>query len=191
MSGFSNIRVEIDAPKGVAVVRFDRPAKRNAFSQAMIGEIVSALAQLDVSDDVRAVVLTGGPEGPFCGESKSTSVPPATAPADRATTNPCSAPAISPLHSPALPPCFFAETSTEERKSPPSGNGHFHRVGLLRHPVPTSSPPLGRHVGDHRPFARYLALSCPVLSLSQSGARGRGYDPAPNTARQSPTEPVR
>ncbi|KAH7359417.1 enoyl-CoA hydratase/isomerase [Plectosphaerella cucumerina] len=66
MSGFSNIRVEIDAPKGVAVVRFDRPAKRNAFSQAMIGEIVSALAQLDASDDVRAVVLTGGPEGPFC-----------------------------------------------------------------------------------------------------------------------------
>jgi enoyl-CoA hydratase/isomerase-like protein len=97
MSGFSNIRVEIDAPKGVAVVRFDRPAKRNAFSQAMIGEIVSALAQVDASDDVRAVVLTGGPEGPFCGESKSTSAPPATA---RRQTEQQSTPA---LPQPSLP----------------------------------------------------------------------------------------
>ncbi|KAH6682325.1 enoyl-CoA hydratase/isomerase [Plectosphaerella plurivora] len=66
MDGFNNIQVQVDASKGVAIVRFDRPAKRNAFSQEMIGEVVSALAQLDASEDVRAVVLTGGPDGPFC-----------------------------------------------------------------------------------------------------------------------------
>ncbi|KAM0326244.1 hypothetical protein ACHAQA_006841 [Verticillium albo-atrum] len=66
MDNFQNIKVAIDGEKGVAIVRFDRPAKRNAFSQAMIGELVSILSQLDALDSVRAVVLTGGPDGPFC-----------------------------------------------------------------------------------------------------------------------------
>ncbi|KAK5659039.1 hypothetical protein OQA88_1126 [Cercophora sp. LCS_1] len=66
MDNLQNIRVTIDDKTGVAVIRLDRPAKRNAFSQAMIDELVSVLALLDSLDQVRAVVLTGSPEGPFC-----------------------------------------------------------------------------------------------------------------------------
>lgn len=61
-----NIKVTVNATTGVALLRLDRLAKRNAFSQAMIGELVSALAQLDASDAVRAAVITGGADGPFC-----------------------------------------------------------------------------------------------------------------------------
>ncbi|TQN66329.1 4-chlorobenzoyl coenzyme A dehalogenase-2, partial [Colletotrichum shisoi] len=66
MDNLQTIQVTVDAAKGVALVRFDRPAKRNAFSQAMIGELVATLAHLDALDSVRAVVVTGGPDGPFC-----------------------------------------------------------------------------------------------------------------------------
>ncbi|CRK24845.1 hypothetical protein BN1723_014753 [Verticillium longisporum] len=66
MDSLKNIKVTFDSQKGVALVRFDRPAKRNAFSQAMIEEMVSVLHHLDALDTVRAVVLTGGPDGPFC-----------------------------------------------------------------------------------------------------------------------------
>ncbi|TKW57167.1 Enoyl-CoA hydratase, mitochondrial [Colletotrichum tanaceti] len=65
-NNLQTIRLTVDAAKGVALVRFDRPAKRNAFSQAMIGELVATLAHLDALDSVRAVVVTGGPDGPFC-----------------------------------------------------------------------------------------------------------------------------
>ncbi|CRJ88116.1 hypothetical protein BN1723_001517 [Verticillium longisporum] len=71
MDSLKNIKVAVDGQKGVALVRFDRPAKRNAFSQAMIGEMVSVLHHLDALDTVRAVVLTGGPDGPFCGTQKT------------------------------------------------------------------------------------------------------------------------
>jgi enoyl-CoA hydratase len=50
------------------LIQFNRPAKRNAFSQKTIGEFVATLAYLDSVETVRAVVLTGGPEGPFCGK---------------------------------------------------------------------------------------------------------------------------
>ncbi|WYZ40002.1 hypothetical protein EsH8_IV_000343 [Colletotrichum jinshuiense] len=66
MDGLQTLQLTVDADKGVALIRFDRPAKRNAFSQAMIGELVSTLAHLDALDTVRAVVVTGGPDGPFC-----------------------------------------------------------------------------------------------------------------------------
>ncbi|PNH46295.1 hypothetical protein VD0004_g1753 [Verticillium dahliae] len=66
MDSLKNIKVTFDSQKGVALVRFDRPAKRNAFSQAMIEEMVSVLHHLDGLNTVRAVVLTGCPDGPFC-----------------------------------------------------------------------------------------------------------------------------
>ncbi|KAL2878208.1 hypothetical protein SGCOL_006459 [Colletotrichum sp. CLE4] len=66
MENLTTLKLTVDSEKGVALVRFDRPAKRNAFSQVMIGELVSTLAHLDALDTVRAVVVTGGPEGPFC-----------------------------------------------------------------------------------------------------------------------------
>jgi enoyl-CoA hydratase/carnithine racemase len=52
---------------GVAVVTLNRPAKRNAFSQRMIDELVLMLSVIDRDSRVRAVVLTGSPGGPFCG----------------------------------------------------------------------------------------------------------------------------
>ncbi|KAK7995811.1 hypothetical protein PG991_015278 [Apiospora marii] len=52
--------------QGVAILQLDRPAKRNAFSQAMIDAIVVALRELDRMPEVRAVVIAGLPEGPFC-----------------------------------------------------------------------------------------------------------------------------
>lgn len=67
MENLTTLKLTVDSEKGVALVRFDRPAKRNAFSQVMIGELVSTLAHLDALDTIRAVVVTGGPEGPFCG----------------------------------------------------------------------------------------------------------------------------
>ncbi|KAK1445542.1 enoyl-CoA hydratase/isomerase [Colletotrichum cuscutae] len=67
MENLTTLKLTVDSEKGVALVRFDRPAKRNAFSQVMIGELVSTLAHLDALETIRAVVVTGGPEGPFCG----------------------------------------------------------------------------------------------------------------------------
>lgn len=71
MDGIQNLKVTLDNDKGVAIIAFDRLAKRNAFSQAMIGEMVTTLDHLDNLDSIRAVVITGGPEGPFCGKSRA------------------------------------------------------------------------------------------------------------------------
>jgi enoyl-CoA hydratase/carnithine racemase len=57
------LKVAVDGP--VATLTLDRPDQRNALSMALMGEIVSALAQLRERRDVRAVILAG--EGPaFC-----------------------------------------------------------------------------------------------------------------------------
>jgi enoyl-CoA hydratase len=53
---------------GVALIEFDRPKKRNALSQSMIDELVSTLKLLDQDSRVRAVCLTGSPNGPFSGD---------------------------------------------------------------------------------------------------------------------------
>ncbi|TDZ61593.1 Enoyl-CoA hydratase [Colletotrichum trifolii] len=66
MADLQTLQLTLDEPKGVALVRFNRPAKRNAFSQAMIGELVATLKRLDAEESIRAVVVTGGPDGPFC-----------------------------------------------------------------------------------------------------------------------------
>ncbi|KAI5862060.1 enoyl-CoA hydratase/isomerase [Durotheca rogersii] len=59
-------KITLDADKGTALIQFDRPKKRNAFSQAMLTELVALLGALDALETVRAVVLTGGPDGHFC-----------------------------------------------------------------------------------------------------------------------------
>lgn len=50
---------------GAAIVRLNRPAKRNALSQAMWEAICAALAEAAARPDVRAFVFTGLP-GVFC-----------------------------------------------------------------------------------------------------------------------------
>ena len=52
---------------GVAFMLLDRPAKRNAFSQVMIDDMVQSLRALDGSVHVRVLVIAGSPTGPFCG----------------------------------------------------------------------------------------------------------------------------
>src|SRR3972149_5084686 len=51
------IRIERDGH--VALVRFLRTAKHNAFNRALSDALMAALAELDAAGDVRAVVLTG------------------------------------------------------------------------------------------------------------------------------------
>lgn len=67
MENLQDIKLSTNSDTGVALIQFNRPAKRNAFSQNTINEIVATLNHLDSVDTVRAVVLTGGPEGHFCG----------------------------------------------------------------------------------------------------------------------------
>lgn len=53
---------------GVAILELNRPEKRNAFSQAMIDAIVTALDHLDRRTDVRALVVTSTRGSPFSGQ---------------------------------------------------------------------------------------------------------------------------
>ncbi|CAP71651.1 uncharacterized protein PODANS_6_75 [Podospora anserina S mat+] len=66
MDSLKDVKLSLDDSTGVAIIRLDRPAKRNAFSQNTIHELVSALSHLDALDSVRAVILAGNPDGPFC-----------------------------------------------------------------------------------------------------------------------------
>ncbi|KAF3005816.1 hypothetical protein E8E13_008088 [Curvularia kusanoi] len=50
----------------VAVVELNRLKKRNALSQSLIDELIEVLSKLDQDPAVRAVVLTGSEQGPFC-----------------------------------------------------------------------------------------------------------------------------
>ena len=57
--GYDHILVEIEAP--IATLTLNRPKVLNALSPDLVGEVTSALAELDADESVRAVVLTGGP----------------------------------------------------------------------------------------------------------------------------------
>src|SRR2546428_3180644 len=58
--GYENVLVEIEAP--IATVTLHRPKVLNALSPDLIRELTTALAELDADENVRAVVLTGGPK---------------------------------------------------------------------------------------------------------------------------------
>src|SRR5438128_9902020 len=77
-TGTEDLRAEIDG--GVAVITMNRPARRNAFSPAMVSALGAVLAQVETDEAVGCVVLTGA-GGAFCagGDVKSM----AAAPADR------------------------------------------------------------------------------------------------------------
>jgi 2-(1,2-epoxy-1,2-dihydrophenyl)acetyl-CoA isomerase len=49
----------------VATITLNRPAKRNAYSETMVHEILEALADARDDDEIRAVILTGEGKG-FC-----------------------------------------------------------------------------------------------------------------------------
>ena len=50
---------------GVTTIQLNRPEKRNALSQTMINDLITALQEVEAHDETRAVVLTGTPGGPF------------------------------------------------------------------------------------------------------------------------------
>src|ERR1700724_54196 len=56
-TGTEDLRAEIDS--GVAVITMNRPARRNAFSQAMVSALGAVLAQVETDEAVGCVVLTG------------------------------------------------------------------------------------------------------------------------------------
>jgi enoyl-CoA hydratase/carnithine racemase len=60
---FEQIRYEVDA--GVCTVTLYRPAKLNAVTTVMIGELVQALDRADADDAVRVVIVTGSGRA-FC-----------------------------------------------------------------------------------------------------------------------------
>ena len=55
----------LEEADGVAVLTLNRPEKRNALSRALRDEIMLRLDELEQSDAVRVVVLTGAPPA-FC-----------------------------------------------------------------------------------------------------------------------------
>src|SRR4051812_11888576 len=56
----SQVRLERTPPVGV--VTLNRPAVLNALSNEHLGEVVAALEQLDQDDEIRAMIVTGGPQ---------------------------------------------------------------------------------------------------------------------------------
>src|SRR5438094_9741607 len=57
--GYEHIKVESAPP--IATITLDRPKVLNALSPALISEVGQALSDLDANQEIRAVVLTGGP----------------------------------------------------------------------------------------------------------------------------------
>jgi enoyl-CoA hydratase len=57
---YEHILVEIEAP--IATVTLNRPKVLNALSPDLVREVTTALGDLDTDENVRAVVLTGGPK---------------------------------------------------------------------------------------------------------------------------------
>src|SRR5271170_1191860 len=64
---FETILVEKDG--AVAVLTLNRPAVLNAFNGKLLGELFTALADLERADDVRAIVVTGAGEKAFAAGS--------------------------------------------------------------------------------------------------------------------------
>lgn len=56
-----HVTVDVDEKRGVATVELTRHAKLNALSSGMSRDLAHAISVLDADEDVRAIVLTGGP----------------------------------------------------------------------------------------------------------------------------------
>jgi enoyl-CoA hydratase len=52
------VRTELQGP--IALVKLDRPAKRNALNRAMLTELLCTLRECDADPGVRAIVISGG-----------------------------------------------------------------------------------------------------------------------------------
>ena len=81
-TGTEDLRADIDGR--VAVITMNRPARRNAFSPAMLSAMGAVLAQVETDDAIGCVVLTGA-GGAFCagGDVKNMAASPASPGGDR------------------------------------------------------------------------------------------------------------
>jgi enoyl-CoA hydratase len=61
--GFESIKIVVDG--AIATVTINREAQLNALSSQVIAELTHAACELDVSSDIRAVILTGAGEKAF------------------------------------------------------------------------------------------------------------------------------
>lgn len=57
MNPFETIRADVE--DGILTITLDRPDRLNAFTPAMMKELIAAFDQADADDDVRAVIVTG------------------------------------------------------------------------------------------------------------------------------------
>ena len=64
MSNYSQILY--DVTDGIATITLHRPDKMNAFTGTMRNEMISAFADIDADDNVRAVIVTGHGDRAFC-----------------------------------------------------------------------------------------------------------------------------
>ena len=60
---YSDILYDVDGH--IATITLHRPAQLNAFTNAMVREMIDAFNRADADDDVRAVIVTGAGRG-FC-----------------------------------------------------------------------------------------------------------------------------
>ena len=60
MSEFKNLTLEV--ADGIAVLAISRPAALNALNSETLDELNTALTEIEGRDDIKVVILTGGPD---------------------------------------------------------------------------------------------------------------------------------
>ena len=60
MGEFKNLKLEVEDE--VAVLTISRPAALNALNSETLDELNVALAEIEERDDIKVVILTGGPD---------------------------------------------------------------------------------------------------------------------------------
>lgn len=74
-SDSSLIQVTVDE-HGIAILKINRPEKRNALSQKLIDSLVSAIAMIERDSKIRVAILTGSrTAGPFSGQYGNSGYP--------------------------------------------------------------------------------------------------------------------
>mgnify|MGYP000800257398 CR=1 FL=1 len=63
MSEFKNLTLEV--ADGIAVLAISRPAALNALNSETLDELNVCLSEIEANDDIKAVILTGGPKMAF------------------------------------------------------------------------------------------------------------------------------
>ena len=59
MSDFNNLKLEV--AEEIAVLTISRPAALNALNSETLDELNTALTEIEARDDIKVVILTGGP----------------------------------------------------------------------------------------------------------------------------------